>query len=45
MSDFTQYDDEMAALQTLDDAELAVCSLRVLLDGLGEVLGLTEAGQ
>jgi hypothetical protein len=45
MSDFTQFDDEMTTLQTLDDADLAIRSLRVLLDGLGEILGLTEAGQ
>ncbi|MGV9243580.1 hypothetical protein [Streptomyces sp. NPDC003710] len=44
MSDFTDYDDEMTTLQALDDAELSVGALRVLLDRLGEVLGLVEAG-
>ncbi|WP_430378424.1 hypothetical protein [Streptomyces sp. B1-3] len=45
MSDFTQFDDEATTLRDLDDAELSVGALRVLLDQLGEVLGLTEAGR
>lgn len=45
MSDFTDYCDEMTTLTALDDAELSVGTLRVLLDQLGEVLGLAEAGQ
>jgi hypothetical protein len=45
MSDFTQFDDEVAVIHALDDAELSVGALRALLDQLGEVLGLVEAGQ
>ncbi|MCH5674216.1 hypothetical protein [Streptomyces gilvus] len=45
MSDFTHFDDEVTALRDLDDAELSVGALRALLDQLGEVLGLVEAGQ
>jgi hypothetical protein len=45
MSDFTQFDDEVTALQPLDDAELSVGALRALLDQLGEALGLVEAGR
>ncbi|GGX94594.1 hypothetical protein [Streptomyces anandii] len=45
MPDFTQFEDAVTALTALDDAELSVGTLRVLLDQLGEVLGLAEAGQ
>lgn len=45
MNDSTQRDGETTALDNLDGPDLAVCSVRVLLDQLGEVLGLVEASQ
>lgn len=45
MPDFTRFEDEVTVLTVLDDAELSVRALRVLLDQLGEAVGLVEAGQ
>ncbi|WP_019066157.1 hypothetical protein [Streptomyces hokutonensis] len=45
MSDFTDCDDAATLPPDLDDAALSVGALRVLLDRVGEVLGLAEAGR